>query len=143
MIYNDGEETIVEEDLLSEGIKMKKSEFKQLLKKHNHPVFQEITYYNILTIVYVVIVAFYIVLIRDNILPVGMVMYIILGLLIFVSICLITYDLKEEQILKQMLKHYQEKNEILKVPSRMRILRLMFLLELVIALFMAIFACIL
>lgn len=106
-------------------------EFKEMLKKQNHPIVKEVKFMLLVTIIYVCGLGALLYLQLNNIIP-NIVSLIFIGVLILIATPAMIIDLKRDKRLKQMHLYYLKENELPEEKDNGKTLK-MVLISLVVA----------
>lgn len=101
-------------------------EFKEMLKKQNHPIVKEVKFMLLVTIIYVCGLGALLYLQLNNIIP-NIVSLIFIGVLILIATPAMIIDLKRDKRLKQMHLYYLKENELPEEKDNVKTLKMVFI----------------
>lgn len=107
---------------------MKKSEFKKMLRKENHPITRGITFELIFSIVFISLLIIMMILETKDILP-STKMLMFDFILIIIALPYWIIDLKRDKEIRKLYEHYQKEKEILPVKDNSKILKIILIIE--------------
>jgi len=118
---------------------MKKSEFKKILNKENESVKKYSIYSGVIILLYIIMLGVILYLQFINVIP-SSVSFIIAAIMIVCAVIpSIIIDAKNESEIKKLYNHYQKENKMLEYKDKTKYLRIIIIIEILLALIFSIY----
>ena len=109
---------------------LKKSEFKKMLKKENHPIMKGRIYEVIFVAIYMLLCATLVISFNKDLIP-SNIGIILVGILLIIGIPYVIIDFCRDSKIKKMYEYHNKENKILEVKDNSNIIKIILIVEMV------------